>query len=230
MSSEQKSSADAGHAMSQRVVSPRVVSPRIVSLNVGSVRAIEWHGEIVATGIFKHPVSGRVNLRGVNFDGDDQGDRSVHGGPDKAVYAYAREDYEFWHEREGIETPPGSFGENLTVQGLDLSFAVVGERWAVGSTILEVAQPRLPCYKLGLRMGDAHFPKRFQAAKRMGAYLRIIQEGDVGAGDAVQVIERPEGGVTLREMVEALGDRAKAAALLRAPRLPAFWRRVAEGG
>lgn len=197
-------------------------------MNVGAVRTVEWRGAQVSTGIWKHPVAGRIALRGVNFDGDDQADRSVHGGPDKAVYAYAREDYDFWRD-EGMETPAGLFGENLTVEGLDLSVALVGERWSVGSTVLEVTQPRLPCYKLGIRVGDPHFLKRFFAAMRLGAYLRVVQEGDVGAGDAVEVTSRPGHGVTLRDMVLALRDPSKAAALLSVPRLPAFWQGVARG-
>jgi MOSC domain-containing protein YiiM len=203
------------------------VSARVVSLNVGAVREIEWRGERITTGIWKHPVSGRVALRGVNFAGDDQADRRVHGGPDKAVYAYAREDYDWWREREGIETSFGLFGENLTVEGLDLSAAIAGERWSVGSTILEVAQPRMPCYKLGIRVGDQHFLKTFLAAKRPGAYLRVVQEGDVGAGDGVRVLSRPAHGVTLRFMIEALQDEAKASTLRSVPRLPEFWQRVA---
>jgi MOSC domain-containing protein YiiM len=197
-------------------------------MNVGEIREIEWRGEIVTTAIWKYPVTGRVALRGVNFEGDDQADRTVHGGPDKAVYSYAREDYEFWREELGVETPPGLFGENLTVEGLDLSSAMIGERWRVGSALLEVAQPRLPCFKLGIRMGDPRFPKRFLAASRMGAYLRVVHEGDVGAGDEVHVVLKPDDGVTLNDMVEALHDRAKARSLLRAPRLPSFWRDVAE--
>jgi MOSC domain-containing protein YiiM len=204
-------------------------TPRVLSVNVGSVREVEWRGREVTTAIWKHPVAGRVALRGVNLAGDDQADRSVHGGPDKAVYAYAREDYDFWRDEEGMETPPGLFGENLTVEGLDLSGAVVGERWSVGSTVLEVAQPRLPCFKLGIRIGDQRFLKRFLAALRMGAYLRVVREGDVGAGDPVHVADRPAHDVTLRAMTEALQDREKAAALLRVPRLPEFWRQVAEG-
>lgn len=202
-------------------------TPRVVSLNVGDIREIEWHGELVTTAIWKYPVSERLALRGVNFVGDDQADRTVHGGPDKAVYAYSREDYDFWRDELGIETPAGLFGENLTVEGLDLASAMIGDRWRVGSALLEVAQPRLPCFKLGIRMGDAHFPKRFLAASRMGAYLRVIEEGDVGAGDDVHVSHRPENGVTLREMIEALHDRTTAKGLLRAPRLPQFWREVA---
>ena len=200
---------------------------RVISVNVGEIRAVEWRGEIVHTGIWKHPVPGRVALRGVNFAGDDQADRTVHGGPDKAVYAYAREDYDFWRDSTTLETPPGFFGENLTVEGLDLNDAIVGERWHVGSTLLEVAQPRMPCYKLGVRMNDPYFPKKFLAAGRPGAYLRVIEEGDVGAGDPVQLTVRPAHGITLRFMVEALEDDVKAAALRALPRLPEFWRRVA---
>jgi MOSC domain-containing protein YiiM len=206
---------------------PVITIPRVLSLNVGGIRQVEWRGELVSTGIWKHPVAHRVALRGVNFEGDDQADRRVHGGPDKAVYAYAREDYDVWRDEHGIETVPGLFGENLTVEGLDLSGAIVGEIWRVGSAILEVAQPRLPCFKLGIRMADASFPRRFQHALRAGAYLRVVTEGDVGAGDGVLVLQKPAHGITLRSMVESLHDPARAAALLAVPRLPPFWREVA---
>lgn len=182
-------------------------SPRVVSLNVGDVREIEWQGHVVTTAIWKFSVAGRLRLQGVNFAGDDQADRTVHGGPDMAVCAYAREDYDFWQGDLGIAVPAGTFGENLTVEGLDLTHAMISDRWRVGSTLLEVAQPRLPCFKLGIRMNDVRFPKRFQAAGRMGAYLRVIEEGDVGAGDAIEIAPAPEGGVTLDEMVDALSDR-----------------------
>ena len=205
-----------------------MTTPRVVSVNVGVVREVEWQGEIVSSAIWKHPVQGRVPLRGVNFVGDDQADRAVHGGRDKAVYAYAREDYDFWRDEHGVETLPGLFGENLTVEGIDLSGALIGERWRVGSCTLEIAQPRLPCYKLGMRMHDRYFPKRFQAASRMGAYLRILGEGDIGANDAIDVIERPSHGVTLGTMVGALQDPAKARALLLVDVLPRFWRQVAD--
>jgi MOSC domain-containing protein YiiM len=212
----------------ERTAQTGSTSPRVVSLNVGDVREIEWRGQVVTTAIWKFPVAGRLGLRGVNFSGDDQADRTVHGGPDKAVYAYAREDYDFWQDELGIAVPAGTFGENLTVEGLDLTHAMLGDRWRVGSTLLEVAQPRLPCYKLGIRMDDVRFPKRFQAAGRMGAYLRVIEEGDVGAGDAIEIEPAPEGGVTLDEMVDALSDRDTARGLLRAAYLPRFWRQVAE--
>jgi MOSC domain-containing protein YiiM len=204
-----------------------VTSARVLSVNVGETRTIEWRGRLVSTAIWKHPVAGRVPLRGVNLAGDDQADRTVHGGPDKAVYAYASEDYEYWRAHEGVDTVPGLFGENLTLAGIDLSAAVVGERWRVGTTELEIAQPRLPCYKLGIRMGDAYFPKRFLAASRMGAYLRVVSEGEVGADDAVTVTYRPDHGVSLRIMTQALSQPERAAQLRSVDRLPAFWRRVA---
>jgi MOSC domain-containing protein YiiM len=203
-------------------------TPRVLSVNVGAVRDVEWRGTIVSTAIWKHPVSGRVALRGVNFAGDDQADRTVHGGPDKAVYAYAREDYDFWRADEGIDAAPALFGENLTVEGLDLTAALIGERWRVGSAELEVAQIRLPCHKLGVRLGDPRFPKRFQSAGRMGAYLRVVREGDVGAGDAIEVVARPDHAVTLGTMLRALDDAAAARRLPDAGYLPRFWRRIAE--
>jgi MOSC domain-containing protein YiiM len=205
------------------------LEPRVLSMNVGAVRHMEYHGRAVSTGIWKSPVTGRVALAGVNFAGDDQADRTVHGGPNKAVYAYAREDYEFWHNDTGMETPVALFGENLTTEGLDLTNTIVGERWRVGSTLLEVAQPRLPCYKLGLRVGDPNFPKKFLAAQRMGAYLRVVEEGDVGAGDRVYIASTPAHGVTLRDMVQALLDTEKAASLRAVTGLPQFWQQVADG-
>jgi len=205
------------------------ISARVISINVGTVREVEWRGEMVATAIWKAPVPGRVALRGVNFAGDDQADRMVHGGPDKAVYAYAREDYDYWHTHEGLDVEPALFGENLTVEGIDLSSALIGERWSVGSTLLEVAQIRLPCFKLGIRLGDPRFPRRFQHVGRMGAYLRVVQEGEVGAGDAIEVVFRPTHGVSLTTMLEALDNDEQARRLPHAGYLPGFWQRVAEG-
>lgn len=204
-----------------------MTSPRIVSLNVGPIRELDVNGRRVTTGIWKSPVAGRVALRGVNFAGDDQADRTVHGGPNKAVYAYAAEDYAWWSS-QGVDTVPGLFGENLTTEGVDLAGAVVGQRWHVGTTVLEIAQPRLPCYKLGIRMGDGGFLRRFQHALRPGAYLRIVEEGDIGAGDAVTVSAAPAHGITLRYMVEALDDPDLAATLRVVPDLSAFWKKVAE--
>ncbi|MEA2190406.1 MAG: hypothetical protein QOI73_527 [Solirubrobacteraceae bacterium] len=191
-------------------------------LNVGVPRLVEvGGGRSVRTAIWKSPVAGRVALRGVNLAGDDQADRTVHGGPDKAVYAYAAEDTEWWEAVDGVALGPGAFGENLTVRGLPVSEAVIGERWEVGSTLLEVCQPRLPCFKLGLRMGDPRFLKRFAAAGRPGAYLRVVREGDIGAGDSIAVVVRPDHGVTSAVVSRAiLGERALLPQALRAPELP----------
>jgi MOSC domain-containing protein YiiM len=166
-----------------------------------------------------------VPVAGVNLAGDDQADRRFHGGPDKAAYAYAREDYDWWSRELDRPLEPGTFGENLTVEGLDVTASVVGERWAIGSALLEVAQPRTPCWKIGARMDDPDFPVWFAAAGRPGAYLRIVSEGDVGAGDAVEVVERPAHGLTVGEVARIYhGDRARCAELLQAPELAEEWR------
>ena len=193
----------------------------VESLNVGTPRDVEVNGHVVRTAIWKHPVEGRVPLRGVNLRGDDQADRSVHGGPDKAVYAYAAEDTEAWETDLGRALGPGTFGENLTVRGLEVSEAVIGERWEVGSALVEVAQPRLPCFKLGIKMGDPRFLKRFAQAGRPGAYLRIVREGDIGAGDRIEVVSRPEHGVTSALVACAIQlEPELLATALRAPELP----------
>lgn len=192
------------------------------ALNVGAKQPIEVDGHTIWTAIWKSPVQGRVALRGVNLDGDDQADRTVHGGPDKAVYAYGAEDIAWWQAVLGEPLGAGAFGENLTVSAIPVSEAVIGERWAVGSALLEVAQPRLPCFKLGLRMGDPHFLRQFADAGRPGAYLRIIREGDIGAGDSIDVLSRPEHGVTSALVSRALlREPDLLAAALEAPELPA---------
>ena len=172
----------------------------VLSVNVGRPRTVEWHGREVETGIWKAPVAGRVAVRGVNLDGDGQADPRVHGGPDKAIYAYAVEDYEWWAEEMGAPVESATFGENLTVRGLALNDLVIGSRWQIGSTVLQVTQPRLPCFKLGIRMGDASFVERFDAAQRFGAYFRIVQEGDIGAGDAITFAESRVDGITIGEL------------------------------
>lgn len=204
------------------------MQPHVTSVNVGGIREVTWRGEPVRTGIWKTSVGVRpVPIRGVNLDGDKQADRVQHGGPDKAVYAYAEEDYRYWSDEAQVAVHPGIFGENLTLRGLDLREAVVGERWRIGGVLLEVAQPRLPCFKLGIRMGDARFPRRFHAARRPGAYLRVIEAGEVRAADPIAVVRRPEHGVTLRQVLDALGTPRRTALLRVAPELPACWRRAA---
>jgi MOSC domain-containing protein YiiM len=200
------------------------VSGKLLSVNVGSPREIEWLGRREATSIWKSPVDGRMLVRGVNVAGDDQADREFHGGPDKAVYAYAREDTAWWEREIGRELVHGNFGENLTVSGVDVTGAVVGERWEVGSTVLEVAQPRIPCWKLGARMEDASFPVHFAAAGRPGAYLRIVEEGEIGAGDEVRVGEKPAHGLTVGDVARIYHqERGRASTLLGAPELCSDW-------
>ena len=197
----------------------------VVSVNVGDPREIDWLGKRARTAIWKEPVEGRVAVAGVNLAGDDQADRRVHGGPDKAVYAYADEDYDWWSRELDRPLEPGTFGENLTLQGLDVTAAVVGERWAIGSTLLEVAQPRTPCWKIGARMDDPDFPVWFAAAGRPGAYLRIVTEGELGTGDAVEVVHRPGHGLTIGPVARIYhGDRARCGELLKAPELAEEWR------
>src|SRR2546430_17060428 len=165
---------------------------RIASVNVGRSREIVVDGKPIRTSIWKDPIAGRVAVRGVNVSGDDQSDRRVHGGDRKAVYAYAREDLDWWGERLGRELGSGTFGENLTTTGIDVTETRVGDRWRVGTALLEVTQPRLPCYKLELRMDRPGFIDEFIDGGRPGAYLRIVEEGEVGAGDAVRILLRPE--------------------------------------
>jgi MOSC domain-containing protein YiiM len=160
----------------------------VLSVNLAEPRTIRWRGQDVWTGIFKEPVAGPVRAAGVSLEGDHQVDKRVHGGDAKAVYAYACEDYEWWEQELGRELPPGTFGENLTLGGVRVSGAPAGERWRVGSALLEVTDPRLPCFKLGVKMGDNRFLKRFTAAGRPGTYLRIVEEGELAAGDAVEVV------------------------------------------
>ena len=182
---------------------------RVASVNVGRPREIVVDGRTIRTSIWKDPVAGRVAVRGVNVAGDDQSDRRVHGGDRKAVYAYAREDLDWWGERLGQELSSGTFGENLTTAGVDVTGARVGERWRVGTTLLEVTQPRLPCYKLEARMDRPGFIAEFIDGGRPGAYLRIVEEGEVGAGDAVQVVSRPDDAPTMGDVMRSKTKRSE---------------------
>ncbi|HSD22852.1 MAG TPA: MOSC domain-containing protein [Solirubrobacterales bacterium] len=199
--------------------------PSVLSVNVGRPRPISYRGEQVMTGIFKQPVRGRIAARGTNLDGDEQGNPKVHGGLDKAIYAYSREDYAWWEEELAESMEPGTFGENLTTTGLELNDALIGERWRVGTALLEVSEPRFPCFKLGVRMGTQRFVKRFAAARRTGTYLRIRDEGEFGKGDSIDVVTRPDHGVTIGSFAEAyLGDRDRLDQLLAADQLSNEWR------
>ena len=196
------------------------------SVNVGLPREIEHGGRLITTAIWKRPTSGRSAVRGVNVVGDGQGDLKVHGGVDKAVYAYASEDYDWWQEELGRELTPGTFGENVTTRGIDLSAAVVGQRWTLPDLTLEVTQPRLPCFKLGIRMGDAGFPDLFKDAARFGAYFRIVAEGTIGPGDSIHVGSRPPHGLTITSIGEnyPTPDPGFVPTMLDVPQLPEGWR------
>ena len=200
------------------------MSGLLLSVNVGRIEAVAHHDRSVTTGIFKRPVAGRVATRGVNLVGDDQADRSVHGGPDRAVYAYAAEDLEWWADQLGRPIAAGAMGENLTTADVDVTNAAIGERWRIGTVLLEVTAPRVPCFKLGIKMGDGRFPIHFAAAGRPGAYLRIIEHGELGSGDVVTVTDVPDHDVTVALVAHAFhDDRSLAAKLLTAPALGAGW-------
>jgi MOSC domain-containing protein YiiM len=198
----------------------------IVSVNVGLPKTVEWQGRSVTSAIWKDSVDGPVSLEGVNFDGDDQADRRVHGGADKAVYAYAIEDYEWWSTTTG-PLAAGMFGENLTTSGIDLTGSHIGDRWRVGSAVLEVAQPRQPCYKLGIRMGDEGFPGKFSAARRPGVYLRIITAGAVEAGDSIDLEPAARPAVEIRSLTEEDIEEVVLRQAVADPRVPDGWRRTA---
>jgi MOSC domain-containing protein YiiM len=202
---------------------------RVLSVNVGLPRDFEYNGRPARSAIWKSPVAGRVAARGVNLAGDDQADRRAHGGTDKAVYAYAVEDLGWWAHEIGRPLQYAELGENLTTEGIAVNDALVGERWAIGTTVLEVSEPRVPCWRLGVRMNDKLMPRRFTEALRPGAYLRILVEGDVGAGDEIQVVERPDHELTIRDVLRIYAfDRQEVGRLLAIPRMSESWRRWAE--
>jgi MOSC domain-containing protein YiiM len=204
--------------------------PSVFSVNVGRPRPIPYRGKQVMTGIFKEPVRGRIAARGTHLDGDVQANRKVHGGFDKAVYAYAREDYDWWEGELSRRMDPGTFGENLTTAGLELNDMLIGERWRVGTALLEVSEPRFPCFKLGFRMGTQRFVRRFAQARRTGTYLRIVEKGELGAADGIEVVSRPDHEVTVGLFAEAyLGDRDRLEDVLAADQLSDEWRSKIEG-
>lgn len=176
---------------------------KLLSVNVSAVKEIPYQGRTVTTGIFKKPVAGRVVVRRLNIDGDDQADRRVHGGFDMAVYAYPHEHYAFWErELDREDFPYGQFGENLTVSGLSEETVRVGDTYRIGGALLQATQPRIPCYKLVIRMEQGpDFAARFQQSGRMGFYFRVLEEGEIGAGDAIELVERDEDSVTIAEFV-----------------------------
>ena len=202
---------------------------RVLSVNVGVPREVTWRGKPVTTGIHKEPVDGRVPVRRLNLDGDRQADLRVHGGAEKAVYAYPSEFYELWsRERPELDLGPGTFGENLTTEGLVDDDVSVGDRFRVGTAELVVTQPRLPCFKLGIRMGHDSFVTEFLERGLFGFYLAVAREGEVEAGDPIVEVARDPSGFRVTEVARLYArDRDDVDGLRRAAALdvlPESWR------
>ena len=202
---------------------------KLISVNVARPRLVSYNGNPVSTGIFKEPVSGRVTLRTLNLDGDRQADLSVHGGPTKAVYVYPSEHYEFWkQELPQMALPWGMFGENFTTEGLFETEVSIGDKFQVGSTLLMVTEPRMPCYKLGIKFGRPDIIRRFLVSERTGFYLAVLQEGEVGAGDQIEMVERGKEAVRVSDITRLFSRDKHNAALLRraieAEALPESWK------
>ncbi len=184
-----------------------LVEPKILSVNITAVvHEGGWTGDKGRTGIDKRPVTTSIKLANDEVEGDVVADRKNHGGYDQAVYAYSREDAEWWENELGVPLSSGKFGENLTTQGLNLSTAVIGERWNIGTATLEVAQPRTPCRVFAGFWDRPNLIKEFTEAGRPGAYLRIIREGQVRQGDGIEVVDRPQHGITVAELFNARGE------------------------
>jgi MOSC domain-containing protein YiiM len=174
---------------------------RLISVNVGLPREVESNGKLVATGIFKAPIAGPVRLRTLNLDGDRQADLEVHGGHSKAVYAYPSEHYDFWKaELPDMTLPWGMFGENFTTEGLFEDQLNIGDRFRVGDAEIVVTEPRLPCFKLGIKFGRADIIKRFLKSRRTGFYFAVLKEGEVEAGDSIEPISRDPHGITVADL------------------------------
>jgi MOSC domain-containing protein YiiM len=202
---------------------------KLISVNVGGPRSVTWHGRDVLTSIWKAPVDGRVRVSRLNVAGDAQSDLSVHGGPEKAVYAYPSEHYAYWRPKlPGVDLPWGAFGENFTTEGILEHDIRVGDRLSVGSVELVCTQPRMPCYKLGVRFGRDDMVKLFHESGRTGFYLAVLREGDVASGNAIELTGSDAHGVTVADIAALYLDDADKQALLRRATeleaLPESWR------
>lgn len=205
---------------------------KLISVNTGLPREVTWHGRSVTTGIFKQPVEGRIALRKLNLDGDRQADLAVHGGEYKAVYCYPLRHYEYWKtEFPQRELPMGMFGENFTVDDFWEESVHLGDRFSVGSAEVVVTQPRLPCYKLGIRFENDDMVKRFLASRRTGFYLAVCREGKVGAGDEMSLINQDPEGISAAEITRLYVEKRYSAAdvtrlqrALGVAALPASWK------
>lgn len=201
----------------------------LVSINIGLPRQLGWNGGNVTSAIYKTPVAGAVRLRQRNLDGDRQGDLSAHGGPRKAAYAFPSENYGYWRERmPGIELSWGAFGENFTTEGLDEETVSIGDRFRIGAAVVQVTQPRIPCYKLGIRLGQDDIVSRFLATAHTGFYLAVLEEGEVRAGDAIELLGADPAGLTVADLTRLYANASSDPGLLRRAAalalLPAKWR------
>jgi MOSC domain-containing protein YiiM len=182
----------------------------VVSVNVGLPRSVQWNGKTISTGLFKEPVEGSVAVRRLNLDGDRQADLAVHGGRDKAVYAYSAEHYPRWREELAIlDLPWGAFGENLTTRGLLEETVCIGDRFRAGTAELMATQPRTPCYKLGIRFGRPDMVRLFQKSGRSGIYFAVLAEGEVASGDPIVLLERAEHSMSVAEINRLMAHAAK---------------------
>jgi MOSC domain-containing protein YiiM len=202
---------------------------QIISVNIGLPREVDWKGQRVRTGIFKQPVAGRVMARKLNLDGDRQADLTVHGGEEKAIYTYPAEHYDYWRqELPGMELPWGMFGENLTTDGLLEAAINIGDQFRIGTALLQATQPRLPCYKLGLKFGREDMLRRFLKSGRYGWYFSVVEEGEIGAGDTIERVYRDPRDLTVVDIVRLYtDDRDNTAMMQRAVEhegLPEGWR------
>lgn len=202
---------------------------RVVSVNVGLPREVLWKRRSVLTGIFKEPVAGRVRVRRLNLDCDRQADLSVHGGPEKAIYVYPADYYPAWRkELPDMDIPWAMFGENLTVEGLRDDTVHIGDQFRIGSTLVAVTQPRMPCYKLGIRFGRDDILKRLLTSGRTGFYFAVLEEGDVATGDPITLVKRDELAIPVAEITRLYTSKKREIEALRRvvrlEALPEDWR------
>jgi MOSC domain-containing protein YiiM len=196
---------------------------QVIAVCVGLPREVSWKGKPVTTGIFKQPVAGRVRMRSLNLDGDQQADLTVHGGIEKAIYAYPMEHYAYWRQELPDEPLPwGAFGENLTIEGLSETTVNIGDRFRIGTAEVMVTQPRFPCFKLNLKFGRDDMVKRFLDSCLSGIYFSVVQEGEVGAGDAIEPVSRDENNVTVTDIVSIYRREADHDLVRRAVQVPAL--------
>ena len=202
---------------------------KILSLNISLPREVIWQGKVVTTGIFKEPVNGPVMLRRLNLDGDGQADLTVHGGASKAVYAYPSEHYAFWRaELPGMDLPLGMFGENFTTEGLLETAVYIGDRFRIGETEVMVTEPRMPCYKLGIKFGRADIIKRFLASRRTGFYFAVVRDGIVSAGNALKLIGQEQQEISVADITRLYafekGDVKSLRRAIEVEALPESWK------